>query len=98
MSCHPLANFEIRRYYQNEPIFNRVYCRDNLAKEIKDGAYVVNLEECADIAANWIALYCKNREIIYFDSFGAEHIPKETEKPIEHKIIKTYLEFNQIIQ
>ena len=26
--------------YQNEPIFNRVYSRDNLPDKIKDGAYV----------------------------------------------------------
>ena len=24
-----------------------------------------------------IALYCKNYEIVYFDSFGVEHVPKE---------------------
>ena len=33
---HPLTNFEIRRYYQNESRFNGVYSRDNLTK-IKDG-------------------------------------------------------------
>ena len=42
-------------YYQNEPRFNGVYTRDNLPKKrgfpekIKDGAYVINLDEYSDI-------------------------------------------------
>ena len=32
---HPLANFEIEKYYQNEPRFNGVFARDNLPKKIK---------------------------------------------------------------
>ena len=43
MPPHPLTNFEIQKYYQNE-----LYSRDNLQK-IKDGAYVVNLDEYSDI-------------------------------------------------
>ena len=35
---HPLTNIEIQKYYQNEPKFNRVYSRDNLSGNIKDGA------------------------------------------------------------
>ena len=27
---HPLANFEIQKYYQNESRFNGVYSRDNI--------------------------------------------------------------------
>ena len=30
---------------QNEGRFNGVYSRDNLPKTIKDGAYVINLDE-----------------------------------------------------
>ena len=32
-------------YYQNEPRFNGVYPRDNLPDKIKDGTYVINLDE-----------------------------------------------------
>ena len=32
MSPHPLTNFEIQKYYQNEPKFNGVFSRDNLPK------------------------------------------------------------------
>ena len=44
MPSRPLTNFEIQKYYQNEPKFNGVYSRNNLPK-IKDGAYVINLDE-----------------------------------------------------
>ena len=30
MLPYPVTNFEIRRYYQNEPRFNGVYSRNNL--------------------------------------------------------------------
>ena len=36
MPPHPLANFEIQKYYQQEPKFNGVYSENNLSK-IKDG-------------------------------------------------------------
>ena len=48
MLPHPLANFEIQKYYQNVSRFNGVYSRDNLT-EIKDGDYVINLDECSDM-------------------------------------------------
>ena len=51
MLPHPLTNFEIQIYYQNEPRFNGVYSRDNLTK-IKDGAYVINLDEYFDIGTH----------------------------------------------
>ena len=35
----------------------------------KDGAYVINLDEYADVGTNWIALFCNRNEIVYFDSF-----------------------------
>ena len=37
MPSHPLANFEIQKYYQNKPIFSNVYSRNNSAK-IRGGA------------------------------------------------------------
>ena len=74
---HPLTNTETQKYYQNEPRFNRVYSRDNLPTKIKNGAYVINLDEYADTGTYWIALYALTIEIIYFDSFGVEHIHKK---------------------
>ena len=77
MKPHPLTNFEIQKYYENEPRFNGVFSRDNLTKKIKDGAYVINLDEYEDIGTHWIALLCKKNEIVYFDSFSVEHILEE---------------------
>ena len=38
------TNFEIQKYYKNEPTVNGIFSRNNLPKKIKDGAYVINLE------------------------------------------------------
>ena len=69
-----LTNFEIQKYYKNEPRFNGVNSRDNLPNKIKDGAYVINLDEYSDRGTHWVAVYVKNNDITYFDSFGVEHI------------------------
>ena len=53
---YPWTNFDIRKYYENEPRFNGAYSRNNLTKTIKDGGYAINLEEYADV-------------IVSFDSF-----------------------------
>ena len=79
MLPHPLKNFEIQKYYQNEPKFNGVYSRNNLP-EIKDGAYVINLDEYKSIGTHWTAFYVNANNIVYFDSSGVEHIPKEIKK------------------
>ena len=88
MPPHPLTNFEIQKYYKNEPRFNGVYSRDNLPK-IKDEAYIINLDEYSDIGTHWIALYVQNNDVTYFDSFGVGHIPKEIKTFIGNKNIKT---------
>ena len=81
LTPHPLTNFEITAYYQNEPRFI-----DNLPDKIKDRAY---LDEYSDIGAHWIALYINNKTATYFDSFGIEHIPKEVKKFIGNRNIIT---------
>ena len=86
MPSHPLTNFAIQKYYQNEPRFNEVYSRDNLSK-IKDGAYVINLDEYPNIATHWIALCVLNNNVTYFDSFVVEHIPKEIKIFIDKSIV-----------
>ena len=76
MTPHPITNFEIQNYYQNELKFNGVYSRNNLLR-IKDGAHVINLDEYKSIGTHWIALYVNGNNAIYFDNFGVEHDPKE---------------------
>ena len=77
LPLHSLTNFEIQEYYQNEPRFNGVFSRDNLSNTIKNGAYVIKLDEYHDIGTHWVALYVNNKIVTYFDSFRVEHIPKE---------------------
>ena len=60
---HPFTNFKIQEYYKNEPRFNGVFSRNNLFKYIKDGAYIINLDEYANVGTQWIALFCKKNEI-----------------------------------
>ena len=88
MPSHPLTNFEIQKYYQNDPRFNSLYSRDNLLK-IKNEAYIITLDEYSDIGSHWIALYVQNNDVTFFDSFGAEHIPEEIRKFIRNRSIKT---------
>ena len=99
LPAHPLTNFEIQEYYQNEPRFNGVFSRDNLPNNnihpkglgsaVKNGAYVINLDEYHDIGTHWVALYVNNKTVTYFHSFGVEHIPKEIMKFINRKKIIT---------
>ena len=64
MLPHPLTNFEIQKYYENEPRFNGVYSRNNLPKQIKDGTYVINLDEYKDTGTHGIALFSMKNEVI----------------------------------
>ena len=78
---------EIQKYYQNEHRFNGVFPRDNLPDKIKDGAYVINLDNYSDIGTHWIALHELNNNVTYFDSFGVEHIPKNIKIFIDKSIV-----------
>ena len=88
MPSHPLTNFEIQKYFENESKFGGVYFRDNLTK-IKDGSYIRDLDEYSDIGTHWVALYVHNDYNTYFDSFGVEHISKEIKTFFNNKNIKT---------
>ena len=44
----------MKEYYQNEPKFNGDYSRNNLSK-IKDGSYLINLDEYESIGTRWMA-------------------------------------------
>ena len=83
MPRHLLTNFETQKYYQSKPKFNGVYLRYNLPK-VKDGTYVINLDEYKSIGTYWITLYVDGDKVIYFHSFEFEHNPKEILK--NHKI------------
>ena len=63
------------------------FIQETICLKIKDEAYVITLDEYADLGTPWIALFCNSSEIVYFDSFGVEHVLKEVEKFIGHKNI-----------
>ena len=64
MPPHPLTNFEIQKYYQNEPKFNGVYSKNNLSK-MKDVAYIINLDEYESIGTHRIALHVNAKNVIF---------------------------------
>ena len=57
--------------------------------KIKDSAYVINLDEYESIGTNWIVFYTNGHNIIYFDCFVVEHIPKEVKKSIGNENVIT---------
>ena len=65
-------------------LFQEIIC----LKKIKDGAYVINFDKCADVGTHWIALICNGSEIVYFDSLGVEHVPEEIKELVRNKNIK----------
>ena len=87
MSSHPLTNFKIEKYHESVPRFNGAFSRNNLPLKIKNGAYVINLDEYADVGTHWIALFYNRNEIVYFDNFGVEHVPEEVKKIARNKNI-----------
>ena len=55
---HPLTNFEIQGYYQNEPRFNGVFSRDNLPNTIDLSNYATkkDIKDITHIDASGFAL------------------------------------------
>ena len=85
MLLHLLTNFEIQKYYQNEPKFDSVYSRNNLSK-IENGAYIIDLDKYESIGTHWIDLHVNAENVTYFDSFWVKHIPKKIKKLVGNKI------------
>ena len=85
MSPHPLTNFKIQKYCQNETKFNGAYSGNNLSKK-NDGTCIINLDEYESIETHSIALYVN---VTYFDSFEVEYIQKKITKFIGNKNIIT---------
>ena len=85
---HSLTNFEIEKYYQSKPRFYSVSSINNLPERIKEGTYVISLDEYADVGTHWIAFFCKRSEIVYFNSFAVERVPEEIKNFIRNKNIK----------
>ena len=66
---HPLTNFGIQKYCQNEAKFNGVFSRKNLSK-IKAGTYIINVDEYESIETYLKVLYVNTKNVTYPDSSG----------------------------
>ena len=92
-----------QKYYKNEPRFNSVFSRNNLSKKIEDGAYIINPDEYENVGTHCIALFCKNNEIVYFDSLVLNIFLKKLKNLLKNfleiKIKKlTFFEYKKTIQ
>ena len=76
MPPHSFTNIEITQYYQNETRFIGIFSRNNFFRD-----------EYKDSGTHWIASFCNKKQIIYFDSFGVEHVSKEILNFIGNKTI-----------
>ena len=87
MPPHPLTNFKIQKYYQNEPKFNGFYSRNNLSK-IKDGAYIINLDDYESIKTHSIAFYVNAKNVKNtLTVLELSKFQKKVENPLEIKIL-----------
>ena len=86
---HLLTNFEIQKY-QNESSFNGIYSINNLS-EIKDGLYLINVDEDKSVETHWIALYVNDNNVTFFDSIGVQHILKEIKKLVGDENINVHI-------
>ena len=77
---HPLTNFEIQKYYQNEPRLNAVYSKDNIPDKVKDGSYVINLDGYSDIGTHRIALYGSNNNVTFLTVWELNIFQKKFKK------------------
>ena len=55
--------------------------------KIKNGAYIVNLDEYHNTGTHWVVLYINDKTATYLNSFGVEHIPKKVKKFFGNKNI-----------
>ena len=87
MPPHSLTNFKIQIIKMSLDLMVFILeIPERSSAEIKDGAYVINFDEYADIGAHSVALYVHNNDVTYFDSFGVEHISKEVKAFIDRSL------------
>ena len=66
--------------------------QENLSR-IKDGMYMINLDETQSKGTHWVSLFINKYIAKYFDCFAIEYIPQEVlskirNNSIMHKILK----------
>ena len=62
MLRYPLTNFETQKHEM--VLLNlMVYIQEIIFSKIKDGAYIINLDEYKSIRTHWIALYVNAKNV-----------------------------------
>ena len=93
ISPHPLTHLK------NEPRFNGVFSRNYLPKKIKNGSYVINLDEYADVGTHWIALFCKKMKLFISIVLVLNIFLKKLKNLLQIKTqMLTFFEYKQTIQ
>jgi hypothetical protein len=70
MKFKEISNIELDNILKNVKQFNGVYMKDEIPKDLKDGFYIINLDDSKNDGTHWCVFY-KNPTInVYFDSYG----------------------------
>ena len=68
---------------------------------MKDGAYVINIDDKRSTGTHWVSLFVDRNTAVYFDSFGIEYIPPEVLNQIRDlvrdQLLTIYLEYKMMI-
>ena len=59
-----------------------------MKKDLMENTFHFNLDHSKNTGAHWVVTFVKSNEVIYFDSFGVEYIPKDIMEKIGSKYIK----------
>jgi hypothetical protein len=68
----PLTNFEIMDICKNLNIkLNKIYMKNEIPETLKNGNYIINLENSGQGGSHWCCFIKKGNIVYYFDPFGA---------------------------
>ena len=59
-------------------------------------AYIIILNEFKSIGTHWIAFYVDGINVLYFDGFRVEHIPKTIKKFVKTKIKTVFIKYKHV--
>ena len=80
---YPIPNYYISIMNIGLAVF---FLIDNLPR-IKDGAYMINLDDKQSKGTQLVSVFIGNNLAMYFDSFEVEYIPQQVQNKIKDKSI-----------